>query len=127
MVFEKSLGIKFPKERRLIGFVNPKSNRFLELDGFNRIRKIAFEYQGPHHYRDLYKDANGFRNHRFIFHIKRMLCRKLGIIFFSVPHYWSKERLRDHIKRRLNFIRIDPIGLGKSRSIVHVGNGARRA
>ena len=40
---------KFPKVRPTF-LRNPKTNRCLELDGYNKKLKLAFEYDGYQHY-----------------------------------------------------------------------------
>lgn len=39
--------------------INPKTGYLLELDGYNEVKKIAFEYQGRHHYENnVFTNAN---------------------------------------------------------------------
>ena len=49
-IFETTFGGKFPKSKP--GWLVSKKGRKLELDGYDQELKIAFEYQGPHHYSD---------------------------------------------------------------------------
>jgi hypothetical protein len=51
-IFEETFGGKFPKSKP--EWLVSSRGRKLELDGYNQQQKLAFEYQGPHHYLDDY-------------------------------------------------------------------------
>lgn len=50
IILEEILQIKLPKNRKIPGLISPISGAFLEIDGFNDIHKVGFEYNGKHHY-----------------------------------------------------------------------------
>ena len=49
-IFEKITGFSFPKVRNNL-LINPKTNKRMELDGYNKELKLAFEYNGEQHYK----------------------------------------------------------------------------
>tara|TARA_R110002153_G_C13285953_1_gene494490 strand:- start:79 stop:1794 length:1716 start_codon:yes stop_codon:yes gene_type:complete len=63
---------------------NPKTNRNLELDGFNEELKIAFEHQGYQHYQKHYTNQ---RLDKQIYKdkIKEKVCKERGILLFIIP------------------------------------------
>ena len=56
-IFEILLGYSFPKSYPQWN-INPKTNNLLELDGYNEENKIAFEFQGRHHIKSVFKNQN---------------------------------------------------------------------
>lgn len=50
-VLEYLLDGKFPKSKPIWN-INPKTNKLLELDGYSEEKRLAFEFQGLHHYED---------------------------------------------------------------------------
>jgi len=74
-VLEDLYGVPFPKESNM--FRNPVTGRFLELDGVNKDMRLAFEYQGKHHYNDLKQAQRDV--------IKRRLCDERNIYLIPVP------------------------------------------
>lgn len=90
-VVEKVTGWRFPRAR-------PDFLNGMELDGFNSKNKLAFEYQGQHHYLSIY----GLRALRMVKrndNRKRCLCRYHGVRLFSVP-YWVKD-IEPFVKRKI--------------------------
>lgn len=102
-IFEQTYGVTFKKERPTF-LKNPHTNRNLELDGYNKELKLAFEYQGEFHYLS-YKNKHP-RSPRFAEqkiektkirdNIKRKLCSDNGIFLVTIP-YWVANIL-DYIK-----------------------------
>jgi len=75
--FEKSFPKKCPTWLR-----DPKSGNLLELDGFNEELKIAFEYDGPKHYKIhncFYEIRKGLEDQIETGVIKNNLCEQNGI------------------------------------------------
>jgi hypothetical protein len=51
-IFETTFGAEFP-ERTVRWMPSDTGRGFLKLDGYNEELKLAFEYQGPHHFTDI--------------------------------------------------------------------------
>lgn len=82
--------------------LNEKGNR-MELDGYNKSLKLAFEHNGEHHYEEGYftKDlATRTKDDDK----KSKLCQAHGInlvIFTNIPLKESTEKILDHLKSTL--------------------------
>lgn len=57
IILQTLLGIEFSKSRPSWN-INPLTQQTLELDGYNEEHKIAFEFQGRHHFKQLFKKQN---------------------------------------------------------------------
>lgn len=68
---------------------NPRSGRLMELDGLNSELGLAFEYQGPQHFK-IVKPFKMEKEHldqaRYRDKIKKELCLKYGIALLEVPY-----------------------------------------
>lgn len=78
--------------------INPKTDKELELDGYNEERKIAFEFQGRHHFQ-----PNIFKNQdlddiQFKDKIKKENCVKKGVTLIEVIDNRNIKTLDDLIK-----------------------------
>jgi hypothetical protein len=73
-IFEATFGAKFLKSRP--AWLRSPKARSLELDGYNEHLRLAFEYQGPHHYHD--------PNVKLHDQLKRDACRGQGILLIEV-------------------------------------------
>jgi len=84
--FEQLFSRKFPNTRPS-WLLSPKGNR-MELDGYNRKLKIAFEHQGTQHYEEVsffHSDTKTLKTRRQYDKLKRVLCEAEGITLLSVP------------------------------------------
>lgn len=101
MIFETILNRKFPKCWNLIK--NPKTNKWLELDGYNEVLNLAWEYQGEQHYKYPHRywhSEEEFRNSVYRDRVKIITCRKLGIDIIIIP-YTAKKILEKFIRSSL--------------------------
>ncbi len=62
----------------------------MELDIFLPKEKLAFEYQGEHHYRDIYSMGSNWQQ-RQRDEEKQVACKKQKITLIEVPYWWDKE------------------------------------
>lgn len=79
--FEKMFEVLFPNTK-------PKWLNGLELDGYNEDLGIAFEHQGPQHYKQnnhFHKTKEDFINTQKRDDLKRNLCKKHGVMLFEIP------------------------------------------
>jgi rubredoxin len=89
----------------------PETGRLLQLDGYNNSLKIAFEFQGQQHY----KEVSFFHNcgERFESLKKRDLfkkekCKEKGILLICVPYWLSEMKWKNLIKRKISADRENP-------------------
>ena len=69
----------------------------MELDGYCEELKIAFEYDGEFHYKDIYDD---YHNQQKRDTIKDKLCKEQGIKLIRIP-YWINDK-RTYIQDQLS-------------------------
>lgn len=84
--FEQIFKRKFPKVKPN-WLLNRKGNR-MELDGYCRSLKLAFEHQGLQHYSEdsLYvTDKNSLRERKHDDELKLNLCKENGVLLISIP------------------------------------------
>lgn len=109
VVFEALFESKFPKSYPDF-LLNKKTNRNLELDGFNSDLKIAFEYQGFFHSKKSIKlTKNKDLNKKVIVYDykKKNLCKKNGIKLIQIPDFKNdKEKIPNFIISKLNDMKI---------------------
>ena len=100
-VFEK----KFPKTKPK-WLINSQGNR-MELDGYCRSLKIAFEHHGEQHYseKSLYANSDNFLEQRKRDDLlKEKLCRERGIHLIIIPEIPNRtpiEDLKPLVKKQL--------------------------
>jgi Zn finger protein HypA/HybF involved in hydrogenase expression len=95
---EKLTGWKFPKAK-------PSEVPWLHglhLDGYNKKHGVAFEHQGPHHYRPTHWtkfDDQAFLKQKRNDMRKVKQCQRHGVRLICIP-YWV-ENIRDYLSSRL--------------------------
>jgi hypothetical protein len=62
----------------------------MELDIFLPKEQLAFEYQGEHHFHDIYHLGSSWQQ-RQKDEEKRKVCRENEITLIEVPYWWNKE------------------------------------
>jgi len=101
--FEQLFGHRFIRLRPT--WLRSRIGTKMELDGYCRELRLAFEHQGEHHFSS---DAHYLWRHRAHFDkvhsrdkLKRLLCAKQGVRLIEVPEIGSRlplSELRGHIK-----------------------------
>lgn len=81
---------------------NPETNYNLELDGYCEELKLAFEYDGEFHYKDMgwTSKRNRLEKRQARDRLKDVLCEQNGIILIRIP-YWEKDNLKEYINQQL--------------------------
>ncbi len=80
--------------------INPKTGRCMELDGYNKELKLAFEHHGIQHYfqdEKHFHKVNKFRDQQERDIIKKKLCAEQKVKLVVIPYYV-------HHNRKLQFI-----------------------
>jgi hypothetical protein len=92
--------------------INPKTNRCLQLDGFNEELNFAFEYQGIQHYQ-ITNSFNHDKNKLLLLQerdlFKKNKCEELGIkllIIPTVPNKIEPKDLENFFLEKLNSFKI---------------------
>lgn len=108
-IFENIFNVKFQKIRPDF-LKSKKSNRNLELDGFNKDivtnigKGLAFEYNGEQHYHftpKYQKRIEDFHKQLERDKIKRDICKKQGIALIIIPYNVKFNNLNDFIINKL--------------------------
>ena len=81
---------------------NPKTNRKLELDGYNKELKLAFEYDGEFHYKK--SKSKNYTSKKVLEQqyrdgIKDKLCSENDIILIRIPYTIKKENYQEYITK----------------------------
>jgi hypothetical protein len=99
-IFEELLSFKFPKRR-------PRFLTGLELDGYCRALRLAFEYQGLQHYEYteyFHETIEDFFRLQERDKIKKELCELNDIYLIEIPYMYdfkNENKLRDFIRKKL--------------------------
>jgi hypothetical protein len=100
--FEQLFKTKFPKSYP--PWLLNKTGRRLELDGYSKELKLAFEHQGKHHYKLVeYFQRTQSRLYEQIERdeLKKHLCKKCGVSLIIVPEIPTLlpiDEVKDHMK-----------------------------
>jgi hypothetical protein len=112
-------GLTYSKEKRvrimleyLLGFslvkarpqwnLNPKTNHYLELDGYNEKEKIAFEFQGRHHFKEnIFKKTN-LSDIQYKDAIKLENCLKEGVKLLVIEDNTNTRTFNTLMKHLIN-------------------------
>jgi phage-related protein len=101
-VMEDHFGVQFPSQRPK--WLRYKTRWPLELDGYNKDKEIAFEYQGIQHYMAIGFSKDHLKysalRERDIF--KRDLCNKKGLKLIIMPYWISPKNWIIEIKNQYN-------------------------
>lgn len=85
-MFEELLRSKFPKKRPTwLRTKNSKAN--MELDGYCEALKLAFEYNGEHHYMNIFENQLPFQRIQDNDRRKSEICKDNGVDLISVPYF----------------------------------------
>lgn len=104
-IFEEYFGLEFPKCRPDF-LKNPKTNRNLELDGFNETIVtdigigLAFEYNGSQHYwynPAFHRSQQEFEYQLHRDEIKKQMCSKKGVLLITIPYTITDNKLEKFI------------------------------
>lgn len=95
-VFEAIFKCLFPSNRNMIR--NPETESFLELDGFNAILKLAFEYNGLQHYEFIphfHRDSEALERQQYRDRLKHEYCALNDITLITIPHTYTHYKPRE--------------------------------
>jgi hypothetical protein len=96
--FERIFNAMFHKSRP--SWLRSENGKLMELDGYNKDLKIAFEYQGEQHYRagSIYtRDQEDLELRITRDQIKANLCKDKGIVLIQVPYTIKYKEMQNFI------------------------------
>jgi hypothetical protein len=96
-IFENIFNEKFPK-RKPKWLTTPQEKR-MELDGYCKKLRIAFEYQGVQHYKyvPIFHETRSFNKQKKWDELKRKKCELNKIILIEVPYTIDYEKMPEFI------------------------------
>ena len=90
----------------------------MELDGFNEELRVAFEYHGIQHFKEIrvFQGKTSFDKRQKLDEEKRVLCKRHNVTLIEVPHYVNHEEMEQFIRQEvesngLTVPRLSPINL----------------
>lgn len=102
-IFESTFNKSFPSVRPDF-LKNPDTGCNLELDGYCEELKLAFEYDGEQHYREVDDWSKcSLEDIKKRDCLKNDLCKQNDIILIRIP-YWENKQLSSYIKDQLDKI-----------------------
>ncbi|MCX6816118.1 MAG: hypothetical protein NT120_04685, partial [Candidatus Aenigmarchaeota archaeon] len=95
--FESLFGKNFPKVRPK--WLVAPSEKTLELDGYCKELKLAFEYQGKQHYKHINHFSREMSFERRIEYdkLKKKMCRLNGVVLIEIPYKIKFENMGKYI------------------------------
>jgi hypothetical protein len=69
-----------------------ESGRKLELDIFLPKQNLALEYQGKHHFHDVYSIGQKWHFNQLRDEEKRLKCKMEGITLIEIPYWWDYQK-----------------------------------
>lgn len=104
-IIESLLESEFPSSKPK-WLKSPKTNKLLELDGYNKKLKIAFEYNGQQHYKEdnTYNKNKDFSDIKYRDSIKEKLCQENGVKLIVIPYTIEYVDIKDYIIKELEKI-----------------------
>lgn len=120
VLFSHIFKVDFPKVRP--EWLRGNHGSSLELDGYSEKLKIAFEYHGPHHFKNIpyYYELNGrlasrLEKQKQRDQLKRRLCKNNGVTLIEIPNVKVKSSISDFGRAILKFCK--EAGIKTARSI----------
>jgi len=102
---EYFLGIRFDQVRKRPAWLQKFSGRRLELDGYSTEWKLAFEYQGEHHYKTVgYARGSALPAIQARDAAKAIACKNAGVLLIVVPTLpknWNEKIVAEHVTQCL--------------------------
>ncbi len=96
---KRIFGVDFSKVRP-VWLVNPETGKRLELDGYSKLLKIAFEYNGPQHYEYFeryHKSIQDYYDQLIRDEYKKKICEENDIILIIIPYDVKPAEMQDFI------------------------------
>jgi hypothetical protein len=119
--FEFVFGYEFPSIRPH-WLKNEETGRNLELDGYCAELNIAFEYQGPHHYKPIYgEDKFKIVKKKDLFKVEKCKKENVNLIVLNGNHHSIKELIL-YLKSELYKICLSDINFNKNLSKINLFN-----
>lgn len=102
-IIEELTQKKFPTVRPK-WLKNPKTNYVLELDGYNKELKIAFEYQGRQHYDEghYFNRKSELNSRQYRDELKRKICKKKDILLLEPNYKMSEKEILRHFYTKIS-------------------------
>lgn len=102
-LLERMTGIPFPKAKP--SWLKNERGKQMELDGYAQSLELAFEYQGPQHYKPLpvfYSHLEKFQQRQGDDDRKRQLCLQHDVALLEIPYSVAHDKLQEHLIEKLN-------------------------
>jgi hypothetical protein len=104
-ILKELTGFEFTKVRPF--FLKYYTGHNLELDGYNPLLNMAFEYNGVQHYKFckfFHTSIEDFEEQQRHDNFKKERCRALGIKLIEIPYFVKEKDLRRFIATELSKI-----------------------